>query len=751
MTSAQSPDEPRRAHSTHDFTSTTDEPRREVWADVKSPGGGRTYSVGTIEVEEVDGNSTFSFQPIALPPSPASSFSGSVLRQIVVLQAVGDDQGILWQRFFYGNSNLGEGDVTAGTNARAVSVWNVFDSEGDLDLDATRISISGETYDRELPLSQAGAITPWSQTRSNGFIAVYDGNGTLQWTHHFFGTGSAADSAITDLSIRVETRSSQLHDVVTYCGISSHGLPSSAAPLTPLLPFAATGACSAGVSGGSNNGIPGSQWDGIVGRISRSQAAMSTTVAEFHSIVGGTGQDGLFGIAELTTDVSGLVGSTSDFGTTASSFPFKALCLDGVLDYCVGVVMVFDSSAVTAGTGSLVLVESKPMGTVASGVHTVARDIAVVPDVVAGLAHLHIVGSTDDPDFQNTTVQGGFQNSPGGGVDGFHVVALDLITINSTFAFINGSWFGGTGDQGLTGVASWPEFPDHVVLAGYDLAVANGEIAVASIFRDTTQSIPPLVLMRESRTGGSQSDLPARMGVNNATTTGLAFEEHGLGSPAGGGVAMGPTARVHVVGATDSDDYPVSGSPFPGRSYFGDFDGIRTVFDMLPLGVSRTDGTGSFAGNVIAPLPTTGDGGTTPVACRTPYGIRPGSVFPDAKRILLDYEGLAPAQGVAPAILVDRPHIDSVSLVGAVIDVGFPLTTPVVINQMETWLNSSTSTTFLLPWTTGLEESLRWQLGTLPSASLTITLQFVVLLNNTLPCGGANLQSIASPALTIDY
>lgn len=44
-----------------------------------------------------------------------------------------------------------------------------------------------------------------------------------------------------------------------------------------------------------------------------------------------------------------------------------------------------------------------------------------------------------------------------------------------------------------------------------------------------------------------------------------------------------------------------------------------------------------------------------------------------------------------------------------------------------------------LPWQPGRVESRAWPL------------ENVVFLNSPLPCGGANLQAIASPALTIDY
>jgi hypothetical protein len=747
---AQSANEPRLPYSTHDYTTTTDDSvLPEVWADVKSPGSGRTYLVGTIEIVEASSSSKFSFEDVDLPPSTAQPFNGSTNRQVVILQAVNDDQTIAWQRYFYGHTSGGEFDFPVGTNARAVSVWHAYDEYGALDEAATRIAICGETYDRELPLSQAGTLSAWSSTSPTGFIAVYDGEGDLLWTHHFHGTDSAGDCAITDISIRVESRDSQLTDIVTYCGISSHAVPGSTTPLSPVEPFAPLLTCTAGVGGNTANGTAGNQWDGIVGRLVRSQASMSTTTTEFHSIVGGTAQDGLFGITELDTERFLVVGTTADDGTTASSFPLISTCLDGIANYCVGVTMLFDATDVTAGTGVLQLHNSVHLGTVDPDAHTAARDVVAVPDVESGLAYFHLVGSTDDPDFLTTTASNGFQSTHGGGRDGFVVTGLDQIF---GFTFQHASFFGGTNDQGLTGVAAWPEFPDHLVFVGFDMASANGEVTVGSVFRDTTLATPQLLLLRSSNTGGTMADLPTQMGAKQAMVIGLTYDDHNLGSPAGGGIAMNPSGRANAVGSTVSSDYPVSIPPYTGRPFQSDVDAIRTTFDMLPEGVSRTDGTGTYAGNVTLTLPTSWDGGTTPLACLTPYGLRVGSPNPDAKRMLVDYEGPAPAAYLSTAaILVDRPHIDAFNLIGAVVDVGFPSALPTMLNQMETWLNPSTATNYLIPWTTGLEESLRWPIATMPSPSLTFTLQFFVFLQSPQSCNGNNLQTIASPAVTIDY
>src|SRR5690606_34585754 len=103
--------------------------------------------------------------------------------------------------------------------------------------------------------------------------------------------------------------------------------------------------------------------------------------------------------------------------------------------------------------------------------------------------------------------------------------------------------------------------------------------------------------------GGSGNDIPTAMGAANATLVGGYVSL--LGDPAGGGIAVDHTARVNVVGSTLSTDYPVTGAGvFPaGRAKPAaplNEEAVRTVFDLLPAGVSggvpfavgRTDGTG---------------------------------------------------------------------------------------------------------------------------------------------------------------
>ena len=111
-------------------------------------------------------------------------------------------------------------------------MWPVLDANGEPDPFATRIAICGESGDNELPLSQApGGI---NTATWKGFIAVYDGNGALRWSHHFFGPAEGVvHCAVTDVSIRVVDG----QDVVTYCGISTYGNPQQNLWLTPIQPF----------------------------------------------------------------------------------------------------------------------------------------------------------------------------------------------------------------------------------------------------------------------------------------------------------------------------------------------------------------------------------------------------------------------------------------------------------------------------------------------------------------------------------
>jgi hypothetical protein len=223
-------------------------------------------------------------------------------------------------------------------SARAVAVWP------DIDPQNTRVAICGETYEEAIPLER---YTTQSTTgQANGFIAVYDGNGNMLWTHHLYGdpaTGGA--SAVTDLCVRREGLGvgEVPRDVVTYCGISTYGTPSSG-PLMPVRPFEERASNESG--GDTNLGV--AQWDGFVGRVTFTyNGGAFPKQVQFHSTVGGPGQDGLFGIAELSKSRFAVVGSARTGGLTnafpgSGSLPFAG-------QYDAGVVAVFNAQPVASG------------------------------------------------------------------------------------------------------------------------------------------------------------------------------------------------------------------------------------------------------------------------------------------------------------------------------------------------------------------------------------------------------------------
>ncbi len=168
----------------------------EVWADVKTPGDGWAYSVGTIEVRDtgVGGPVLFSGAPANLPAASMAAFltgtaQNSPDRQIVMLQQAGVADDIIgFQRFFYGSNPTAGTNVFRASNARAISVWPASDP---LEM---RLAICGETFDELLPESNvpggwqgAGVVGPAGALATAGFVAVFNGRGDLLWSHQFFG------------------------------------------------------------------------------------------------------------------------------------------------------------------------------------------------------------------------------------------------------------------------------------------------------------------------------------------------------------------------------------------------------------------------------------------------------------------------------------------------------------------------------------------------------------------------------------
>lgn len=141
-------------YATHDWTPVANpeqDPLNEVWTDTKSPGNGFTYSVGTIQVRADNGANLFSGVGVA-PPVLGMTFQAPNPRQIVVVQAVDDNQVIAWQRYIYGVPFPASERPCV---ARGISVWPVVDPvTGAFDPGETRIAVCGEFFDDNMPLSQ---------------------------------------------------------------------------------------------------------------------------------------------------------------------------------------------------------------------------------------------------------------------------------------------------------------------------------------------------------------------------------------------------------------------------------------------------------------------------------------------------------------------------------------------------------------------------------------------------------------------
>ena len=746
--------------STHDHTITVGVPpgMPEVWADVKTPGDGRTYSVGIIELPMINPaiaqprfSSSLPHVPaVVMPPTPAQAFTISagvpqITKQVVIVQCRGQtpqsvgpnaDQDIVWQHYWYGDSGFSFGPAhRKSTNVRAVSVWPVsypvgHPEEGQPDRLGTRVAICGETFDSVLPNNQYDGLSGWQKIDgdivtgsttglnawgfglANGYIAVFDGTGTFLWSHQFYfddvgGPGTPhlpGACAITDLSIRVEEvvdgGVSFKRDVVTYCGISSFGnqVAYPTASLAPKLPFLApsTGVAgyvpAAGDTNSSDTNQGDRQWDGIVGRISNLHAPIgpaplgSTVVKEFHSIVGGREQDGLWGIAELPDDRFVVVGSTTTLGVPGignTTFPFtqSQVNWNGQATYCVGVVMCFDA-APTRLTQRLLLEWSFPVGHPSSVSEAHLADVCVqmlAHDDSNGLRHrIAVAGVTNDPAIGSSlpspspfvAIPYGQAVTPPPTTDGFVLIGHEIPAGGVAGA---GSWKpenlafqGAVHAGGYRGVGVWNEFLDHVYTVGWQstgpaTGPSNRDVVAAAYFVDTTQApTAPLVVTRTALVSAPGDEDVAVVGADTALllaraanpNVDLPYHLGNLGRPEGGGVAVDERARVNVVGSTDAFGFPTNGAPY--ASFYKDgVDAVRTVVDMLPPNVGRTDRTGEMVhggASIPAPLPGSGIlGGTSPVCALLPFGIQvpgPGASLPGVqtlRRMLIDWDGPAPS------------------------------------------------------------------------------------------------------------
>lgn len=782
-------------YATHDWPNPPDDNMDDRWSDVKTPGDGRTYSVGstTISMTSALQNQSrpYSGSVAGCDTSVATIAGGS--RQVALLQVSGPG-GIIWQRYFYGETLLpfppqpGNG---LSTHARAISVYP------SATLEDTRIAICGETFDRNLPRSSS-VNKIWSNTYATGWVAVYDGNGNLRWTLHLHGFDPMASTVVTDLSIRVDGTL----DEVTYCGVTSNGFytptppdPNLETTIEPIRPFDAqamqTTCIESPASGSSHNAsAPDSatnQWDGFVGRASAPHAGSPpiTVTRDFFSIVGGSFQDGLFGLAELDRDNFVVVGSTTS--STASSGPARTVPLSrqvpfnwpvglGLPEFCFhttagwgsfGTVFWFNSTLTRLPqdpqmTNNLLLLESTILGS--HGRNTIARDAIWH----GGL--MWIVGSTDDPAFTSLDAypaRGTFD----GPTDGFVVTC---VSPNSGVMHASYSPFtpsSGTGADAVNGIASWNEFPDHVALGGWtNVAQGGRDFLIESWFHDTYTQPTRLRRIRSAIFGGTQDDQPT---FYQALTAGLSVPSWlptsyaNLGEPGGGGIAVDDRGRVTAAGSTFSvfsSTNPSSG--FPGSDpellavldrpqqagHNGQAaDAVRAVFDMVPQGVCRTDLTGNCPPGWSR---VAGDGGTTPACGRLPFGNQIGGPSSFVNRTMIDFEGDLIPNSTNCFVLLDRPAGSSM-VQASVMKIGFPYASPIAyagVPGIEVWLDASVSVSQLYV-STGT--SIRVPLGSLPAGSGVFSIQFVSLLTlptgSTPPCNDPAAVYVASPALIFGY
>jgi hypothetical protein len=820
----------RLPYSTHDWQMATMPlpGYSETWADVKTPGDGRTYVVGTTWVTHTDASqhpaatvfsTTSSGSPAGVlgPPglmADAVAASGGAARPVhVAILQVSDAAGaIVWQRFFHGDqaTALNPPTPVMQTVGRGISVFpGASPAE-------TRIAICGETHDLRIPYGQ-GLVNTHSYTtqyaEASGFVAVYDGEGTLLWTYHFHGVDPDAATVLTDVSIHLDDRFSPPRDVVTYCGLSRNGwyikpgTPGQPSTMDPLLPFVAPPALGCGdvyPGGDSHNAFSQQtttdEWDGIVGRLWAEHVVatppLPVTMA-CHSIVGGWARDGLFGIAEKSRDEFAVVGVTMRplsappatsvvFPLTKSAWNGVPICLStqGVSHpYMHGVVVEFDAADVmplpTVPPTPLRLVDSQLIGGASNAAvpncYTVARDILYQGD------RYYVVGSTTDPNFPDAFA-GPFVGSPCSLSTGYILKKVPAGEIDYA------SWCPEKTDPlsaatGAVGVAAWNEYFDHVAVVGWvqQTPTAPRDVVVASLFRDTTTpSARHMARVRQHVIAAGGDEVPGAVDINQAWangspffTTGLTWPVSptpfvqnyiavpGMGDPAGGGLGVDPRGTLTVVGHTFLENTPIAPSypvvpPPPAQQArvsqvatgqtLGHFDAIRSVVDMLPDGVCRSDGTGSCPPPGWTPA---GNGGTTPACALSAFGSIVGTT-PALQRMFVDYEGV-PGPGQPVTLIVDRPPPASWVVVSGW-QVGFPSTSPLFLTaeEVEIWVPSATYLGALTP----LGGSVRESLGTgLPSGAI-YACQYICLLAQPLagtPCTGANLTWAATPAMAFGY
>jgi hypothetical protein len=246
-----------------------------------------------------------------------------------------------------------------------------------------------------------------------------------------------------------------------------------------------------------------------------------------------------------------------------------------------------------------------------------------------------------------------------------------------------------------------------------------------------------------------------------STDAGLAYVIPGLGSPAGGGVAVDERGRVNIVGSTTGSGYPTNGGAF-ARFYRNGVDAVRTVVSLLPNRVGRTDGTGAQVHHGAAiPLPAPpATGGTSPACALQPLGTQVGVGVPSGvvplRRMHIDWQGPdpGPTPGGSPAIhavLIDRPPPDT-QIVGTMVMFGVPVAptgvsgpNPLGPGGVENWVPGGVTHSLQLFPSTG-PESVRIPFVLPPGTGATFSVQAVMLL--AAPLAPANPTNCVVPAST---
>ena len=438
--------------------------------------------------------------------------------------------------------------------------------------------------------------------------------------------------------------------------------------------------------------------------------------------------------------------------------------------------------------GTPSVINPTPIFTVARDVHVVRNTVVPLPPVFSPPETLiYVVGSTSDDrltwDFGTAFPYAPpvGQNVLQGPTDGF-IAVLRASGTGHTF-----SYYGGDGDDGLTGVNGCAEFPENISVTGFTDQNGTVDIGAATYFFNNAfgpgnpggntalaNATSQLLAIRADVIGGAGEDRPATMGLTSATaiTNVPGFNTFGLntnapapfvGQEAGGGVAVGNDGRTNVVGRTN----PTGGYPFVGAGSRGPnvaADAVRTELDLVPQtnvpGLGRTDGTGFQAGLPVGvvfppPLATGFTGGTTPFCALSEFGIQIGMPAPSLQRMLIDFEGAALAGATTnDAILVSRPPSQAGSIVLGVLQFGTPPAVPwVVLTGAEIWIGNPLAVNTIIPSLLNAGRAYRLHLAPFPGGvGQTISAQLVCLL--AAPVGvvaGCNSVWAATPCLWFTY